>query len=125
MVWIKFDDRFDQHPKVVGLDDGSYRLWTRAIAYCSRNLTDAFLSRAAAKELRPSDWARCAGRLIKAGLFEAADGGYIVHDYHDYQPSKQHVLSIREARKEAGKKGAQARGEQIRGNTAAKVEQIA
>jgi hypothetical protein len=113
--WVRFEDTFDQHPKVVGLDDATYRMWTRAIAYCSRNLTDAFLSRAAAKELRPSDWARCAGKLIKAGLFELAADGYRLHDYHDYQPRRSKVLSIRKARAEAGRSGGQARAEQLFG----------
>lgn len=113
MPWVRFEDTFDQHPKVIGLSDAAYRMWTRAIAYCSRNLTDAFLSRAAAKELRPGDWARCAGQLIKVGLFEAAESGYLVHDYHDYQPTKQRVLDIRAARAKAGRRGAEARGQQL------------
>ena len=119
MPWIRFEDNFDQHPKSVGLDDASFRMWMRAIAYCSRNLTDGFLSRAAAKELRPNDWTRCAGRLLRAALFETASGGYIVHDYHDYQPRRSKVLGIRKARAEAGRSGGQARAEQLFGKSQA------
>jgi hypothetical protein len=39
------------------------------------------------------------------GLWEVVPDGYMVHDYLDYQPSKERVEATREARAEAGAKG--------------------
>lgn len=105
MPWIRFEDNFDEHPKIVGLDDQSFRLYVRATAYAARHLTDGFVPRSATKALRANDWARCAGRLIRAGLWEAVEGGYRIHDYHDYQPKRAEIIEQRRKKAEAGRLG--------------------
>jgi uncharacterized phage protein (TIGR02220 family) len=35
--------------------------------------------------------------LLRAGLWKDAEGGYKIHDYLDYQPSKKEVISSRES----------------------------
>lgn len=111
MPWIRLEDNFDEHRKIIGLSDGAFRLWIRATAYGARQLTDGFIPRAAAKGMRPLDWSRCARQLIRSGLWETADGGYRIHDYHQYQPTREEVLETRRQRAEAGRKGGQRKGE--------------
>lgn len=48
--------------------------------------------------------------LVAAGLWEKVAGGFIVHDYHDYQPTKEKVEADREAKREAGRAGGKASG---------------
>jgi hypothetical protein len=51
-------------------------------------------------------------QLVRVRLWERVDGGYQIHDYPKYQPSKSAVLKerkrIRSVRSDAGKKGAAA-----------------
>lgn len=49
--------------------------------------------------------------LVEAGLWESVDGGYQVHDFLDYQPSKSEVMSEREGWRE---RKAKSRGESRR-----------
>lgn len=105
MPWVRFEDNFDEHQKIVGLTDAAFRLWIRATAYSARYLTDGLISRSVAKSLRPHDWARSAGQLTRAGLWEVVDGGYQVHDYHEYQPTKETVLEQRVKRAASGRIG--------------------
>lgn len=44
-------------------------------------------------------------RLIQAGLWEHCYGGYRVHDYDDYQPTKAEVMAQREQKAKAGRAG--------------------
>ncbi len=43
------------------------------------------------------------GQLVTNGLWDEADGGFRVHDYLDYQPSKAEILALRNVRSKAGK----------------------
>jgi hypothetical protein len=47
--------------------------------------------------------------LVRAGLWDRDDKGYVIHDYLEYNPSKAQVLAVREAKSEAGKRGAATR----------------
>lgn len=47
-------------------------------------------------------------RLIEYGLWEPVSGGYRVHDYDDYQPTKAEVLAMRAAKAAAGQAGGRA-----------------
>jgi hypothetical protein len=42
-------------------------------------------------------------QLVANGLWDEADGGFRVHDYLDYQPSKAEILAVRKVRSKAGK----------------------
>jgi hypothetical protein len=99
LPWIKFDDHFDEHPKIAALSDSAFSLWVTSIAYSNRNLTDGFIpSMVGLGKLR-----FCDGNTIQpireleaAGLWESCEGGWRIHDYSDFQPSKAQVLAERE-----------------------------
>ena len=134
MAWVKLDERFTEHPKLALVGPLGLALWVTGLAYCNRNLTDGFIPWALARTLisweflEPSDGdtrgrrhARVcvsSGRagddvtsdyvielLLSAGLWEETDGGYLVHDYDNYQPLKAEVLAEHEAKVAAGRKG--------------------
>ncbi len=44
MPWLKIDDGFAEHRKIVGLNDRAFRLHVVALVYCARNLTDGHLT---------------------------------------------------------------------------------
>jgi hypothetical protein len=133
MPWIKLDDHFDEHPKVAAAGPLGIALWVSAIAYSNRNLTDGFVPTSVAQRLidcrgvmlidhydkdklfeesPPDPWytaVLAVSDLVQAGLFEETSGGYRIHDYDKFQPSKAEVME--ERRKWADKKRSQ------RGNT--------
>ena len=105
--WLRLDDTFPEHPKVVGLSDAAFRLHVSALCYAHRNLTDGHV---------PDGWAL--PRLVRAvPSLEAAHlwvpdpegDGWIIHGYTDWQRSRAEVEDLRKRRTEAGRKGARAR----------------
>jgi len=95
MVWAKFDDQTLNHPKFHGLSDSTKLLWFRSILYCTRYLTDGALDQRALSFLGAKE--NQVRSLVQAGLFDKSDEGQIaVHDFLDYQPSREQVLRERE-----------------------------
>lgn len=56
MPWIRLDDHFDQHPKIVSVGPVGMAMWVAGLAYCNRNLTDGFIPWSAAQTLIPMTW---------------------------------------------------------------------
>ncbi len=125
--WVKLDDAMPEHPKVARLNATSAWTFVCAIAYCSRNLTDGFIPNAIAFALaehdgreEPSD---VVADLVSAGLWSPTEHGYLIHDYLDYQRSKEEVLSLSATRKAAGAKGGLAKAKQTASKSLAEQEQ--
>src|SRR5690242_4591704 len=96
MPWVRLDDGYPEHPKVDRVGPLAAWLNVCAWAYCARNLTDGFVpaervSRLAAVQ-KPLELAK---RLVEANLWEQVDGGFTVHDYLAYNPSREQVLKER------------------------------
>ena len=126
MPWVRFDDQFPIHRKVDGLSDAAYRLHTSAIFWCARNLTDGFvpeedLDGVTARVRTP---ARFAAECVKRGVWHDArhpcpsrncpgpvdNDGWVIHDYWDYQFTKEQVIHNRESAKERQKRHRQDTG---------------
>lgn len=105
MTWVRLDETMVEHPKVAQLSDAAFRIHIDALCYANRNLTDGFVPTVIAHRRSR----RRAAELVAAGVWDAAPGGYQIHDFHDYQPTKAEVIELREKRSAAGKKGADAR----------------
>lgn len=123
MPWAKIDDGFDEHSKIESLLDeedptlalAAIGLWLLGLTRAHREMQGSrrhknkkpglvqrsnirrYTSRENREEL--------AGFLVKYGLWEADDDGWIVHDFIDYLPSTR----TREERSRAGRLGAKAR----------------
>lgn len=115
MTWVRVDDRFPHHPKV-GSIPPRYRLAAmglhiEAMCYCSTYLTDGVV---------PAHVVRSYPRplvevLVNAQLWHrAGDGAIQIHDYLDYNPSKEVVQAERQLvtlrKAEAGRMGGIASG---------------
>ena len=107
MSWVKIDERLSEHPKIVGLSDRAFRVHINALCYCNRNLTDGRIPGGALRSLMGNE--RLAGQLVSAGLWEQNGTGWLVHDYLDFNFSREQVERRREERRKAGEKGAQVR----------------
>lgn len=110
MTWVKQADDFYDHPKFLNLELAAIGLWSIGLAYCNRHLTDGHIPRKVIHRLGYSDDVELvAASLVAAGLWITCDDGWLVHDYHDYQPTSDQVKQRRKERSESGRKGARAR----------------
>lgn len=108
MVWLRIDDQIAHHPKFIEAGPLASWLWVCGNGYCNKYLTDGFIPEGAIDTLgtvpNASKWAQ---RLVSAGLWEAVDGGFHVHDFHDHNPKASDVKAKRESdrkRKESARK---------------------
>lgn len=116
MGWGRMDDRFDEHPKVIAILDHedpfaaamAIGTWTMCFTWAHRNTR----KRGQVPGLVPPGLPkRYFGRdvrvgielLVKHGLWDPHEsGGWTFHDFQDYLPNEE----TRDARSEAGKRGA-------------------
>jgi hypothetical protein len=123
MTWVRVDDQFQDHPKFLDVSLAGVGLWVAGLAYCSRYLTDGFISDAAAKRLGGTK--KLLDELKAAGLWRPVDGGWLIHDYTDYNHSADDVQRLREKKTAAGRVGGRVRAGQMAGNGQANAKQSA
>lgn len=141
MTWVKLDDHFDEHPKIAAVGPLGIALWVCGLAYCNRNLTDGFIPGSIARRLCGwefdfpdgsaatvliggernqesidqigfvPDGLVVPNMLVAVGLWENVPGGFQVHDYTDFQPSKAQIEAERQQKASAGRAGGLARAQ--------------
>lgn len=105
-MWVRIDDQIAHHPKFLTVGAEASWLWLCGQSYCARYLTDGFIPSPALPTLCiVSDINGSAERLVMVGLWDRVEGGYQVHDYHDYNPTRDEVLERKRERSEAGRRG--------------------
>lgn len=98
-TFVRLDEGYDEHPKVMPLTDAAFRAHIEAILWASRNEAKWRIPVAvAAKKWRP----KVIRELVGARLFDEADGVYEVHDYLDFNRSAEEIAAFRESRGDAG-----------------------
>lgn len=92
------DHDFFLHRKVERLSKDAKLVFIAGLAHCSRELSDGFISAGAALrtilaavDAKP----RAVNELVDAGLWHKEGDGFVVHDYHDYQPPAEQVRKQR------------------------------
>lgn len=124
MAWVRLSDDFYDHPKFDKAGSLGIALFAAGLAWCNRNLTDGWIPRKTALRLldfedvvdavsnadrnavtnvtdndalTPAIAKNTVRKLVDAGLWSEADGGYWVHDYLEYQASKEQIEAGRES----------------------------
>lgn len=98
MPWVRLDDRFPTHRKVALLSDRAFRLYISGLCWASENLTEGkILDRELTLVTRIRGAKTAAKELQAAGLWDREDDGWQIHDYLDYNLSRQQVKADREA----------------------------
>jgi general stress protein YciG len=122
MTWAKFDDRYPWHRKVRGLSDAAFRMDVSAVCWCAENLTDGVIESeflTLVSDVRNPR--KVAAELVRAGRWHAEDhdcescpllppGAHVIHDYLDYNPTREKIERDREQRRKAGERGGVASG---------------
>lgn len=115
MPWVRIDENALDHPKIGGLPDGAFRLWVQGLAYCQKFLTDGFISDLAVSGLQAFSPKRKAA-LITAALWDGVEAGIHVHDFLDWNDSREHVTAARKFAKDRMKKLREKRSHGVRAN---------
>lgn len=95
MPWVKLDDQFAENDKIDHLSDGAFRLHVAALCHCAKNLTDGFIRADRLTRLVPRYKASYIAELTKPHrpdanpLWVPTAGGYQIHDFIEYQKSRQ------------------------------------
>jgi len=109
MTWLKTDDRYPEHRKVRRLTDGAYRLHHTAMCACAKDETDGYVTVEDVADMEHGNRLRKhIDALVSADLWEEVSGGWMIHDYLDYNPSHASLVAKRavdKARQEKYRKG--------------------
>lgn len=108
MGWVKLDDGFSRHPKVVPAGPLGMAMQVAALCYCNQYLTDGFIPYAAMPTIMPFhgifdeqgneiSWEKIASDLVELGVWYKEKNGYQIHDYGDFQPLKKEIDKERKA----------------------------
>lgn len=92
MTWLRIDDLYYDHPKLRTAGPLAMAMDIAGMCYASRFLTDGFIAEAVISHLigvPRGQQNKCLQSLIEAGRWEIADGGYIIHDFLEYNPSAE------------------------------------
>ena len=94
MSFVRLCDNYVDHPKIDKLGDGAFRLWHQGLAFCRRFQTDGMIPYVTARGFKAyspkrtrelcAPWAEGATPL----WVEQPGFGYRVHDYLEWNPTK-------------------------------------
>ena len=109
MGWAKFDDRWATHAKLLEAGLEAAGLDARAICWCAGQETDGFVPDAAVSLLAAGhrNPAKLAGALVRVRRWARNEErkGYDIHDYLDYNPTRESRDAERDRKREAGRAG--------------------
>lgn len=102
MGWVRMDDRYRTHQKVIHISSDAIALDVCSMQFSSEFLTDGFIKTSELRSIcasvkRPQ---KAAEELVSVGRWIVKDGGWQIHDYLEYNPCKQEVLEKRQRDKE-------------------------
>ncbi len=109
LPWVRIDCNLYQHPKMLELldrKDGHRSAWVFicSVCYSGQFGTDGYI--------KPSQLPAIHGRQVDAenlaavGLWDVVPGGWLVHDYADYNPLRSTSDQVRKAKRAGGARGA-------------------
>ena len=109
MAWARIDDNFFNHPKVRKAGKDAVILYVAMLCHSNAFTTEGFITNemleligSQAFQRRPKE---LADRLVECDLLDEVDGGYMIHDFLDYNYSRQQIDEIKSKRSDAGKQG--------------------
>lgn len=100
MAWVRVHDGAMQDLKISTLSDSAFRLWVRGLCYCQTALTDGLIPHAALRDMgakrRDVDELSAVRIPGRCALWDRVDGfGFKVHDYLDWNDSREKVSARR------------------------------
>lgn len=112
MTWMRLDDGFDTHPKVLSLVNKGdpLNVWVRLLAWAGRQRErDGRVPRVVGLAYGTP---KALARLVEVGLYDVTPDGWAIHDFEEYAakgPGAGDPSDLSRKRAEAGRKGGIAR----------------
>src|SRR5262245_1544434 len=104
MAWLRVDDGFTEHRKLVSLPRRDRWTWMELLTYCARQMNDGHVPNGIEDVLKHVTKVFIA-RCLEVGLLDEEDGGYYIHDWHVYNP-RDPTNSVRQQRYRNAKRNA-------------------
>jgi hypothetical protein len=101
VAWVRIHDGAMTHPKIVGLVDWNnpFCVWVWGLTYAQLHLTDGLIPTAAVPHPKAK---RAIEKLVVAGCWTPIESvGWKIHDYLDWNDSRETVLAKREGARNA------------------------
>lgn len=99
MTWFRADDSFGDHPKVKRIPRAdraaAIGLWTLAGTWSARHLQNGKVPDYMIEELAGSD--HLAKILVDVELWHITEGGYVFHNWEQWQPTREAVEARRQS----------------------------
>lgn len=111
MTWFRLDDGWLMHPKIRAIGKDARCLWLAGGLHCASQLTDGRIDKhylpvlAIQADVKSS----CHQRLVEQGLWIDNGDHWQMHDYADYQMTRDDYEAERERKSKAGKASAKKR----------------
>jgi len=122
MAWARIDDNFFNHPKVRKAGKDAIIFHVAALCHSNAFTTDGFIANDMLELIAAQAFQRkangLADRLVECGLWDRIEGGYLIHDFLEYNYSKQQVSEIKSKRADAGRQG----GKQTQSKVSSKIQ---
>lgn len=109
MSWVKLDDSFDGHKKVRRAGLEATGLHARALSHAGKEMEGGHIDPEWVEERAGKRGLKLAEKLVQVGLWEPNGNGWVIHDYLDYNPTREEWEAERAKRSAAGKRAASAR----------------
>jgi len=94
LAWLRLDDRFTKHPKVLQLKRADRWAWLEILEYCAAYQTGGHIPNAI-QDVVPHATPALVEKCVQAGLLDrfptgspGSQNGYQVHDWLDYNPPR-------------------------------------
>jgi hypothetical protein len=91
MGWVRLDDNFADHPKIIALSDKAFRLYIMGLCYANRHLTDGLITYQIVSAWVGDDPFKPSDELEDQNLWERRDKGFMIRSYTEYQPTREKV----------------------------------
>jgi hypothetical protein len=106
VTWLRIDDQISFHAKTVAAGNAAFGAWVRMGAWACAQLQDGKVPTGVALTMAtPEDLER----LTSVRFLDAIGGGYQIHDFLEFNPSRATVLAERDAKRAGGLRGAASR----------------
>jgi hypothetical protein len=111
MPWAKVDDKLHGHPKAARAGLEALGLHLLAMSHCAAYETEGHVAGdfVVEKGGGSEKGVRLAGSLVGAGLWEVNGGGWKIHDWLKYNPSRAQAKRVAKQKQAAGKRGGEAK----------------